>query len=126
MKPLFCCLLLLTSYYCIGQNSVPEFGKFTEEEKKLTECPFDKEADAIVLIDQASSDHDEEYRLITIRRIRIKVLKEKGIGRADIMIRYYHGDDFEFISNVEAIVANGEPSGVVNIQKVVPSQLFRQ
>lgn len=126
MKPLFCCFLLLTSYFGIGQSSVPEFGKFTEEEKKLTECAFDKEADAIVLIDQASSDHDEEYRLITNRRIRIKVLKEKGIGHADVTIRYYQGDDFEYISNVEAIVANTEPSGVVNIQKVVPSQIFRQ
>src|SRR5688500_18683429 len=108
MKPLFCCLLLLTSYFGIGQSSVPEFGKFTEEEKKLTECAFDKEADAIVLIDQASSDHDDEYRLITTRRIRIKVLKEKGIGRADIMIPYRSYEDVEFISNVEAIIANVE------------------
>jgi hypothetical protein len=126
MKPLFCCLLLLTSFFCIGQNSVPDFGKFTDEEIKLAECAFDKEADAIVLIDQASSDHDDQYRLITTRRVRFKVLKEKGIGRADIMIRYLHSDDAEFVSNVEAIVANVEPSGVVNIQKVVPSQIFRQ
>src|SRR5688572_31467688 len=124
MKPLFCCLLLLTSYFGIGQSSVPEFGKFTEEEKKLTECAFDKEADAIVLIDQASSDHDDEYRLITNRRIRIKVLKEKGIAYGDVMISYYHGDDFEFISGVEAVVCNVDASGIPSVQKVANAQIF--
>jgi hypothetical protein len=127
MKPLFCCLLLLASVCVLGQGStIPEFGHFTEEEKKMTECPFDKEADAIVLIDQASSDHDDEYRLITNRRIRIKVLKEKGIAYGDVMISYYHGDDFEFISGVEAVVCNVDASGIPSVQKVANAQIFRQ
>ena len=128
MKPLFCCLLLLASFCCLGQSSssIPEFGHFTEEEKKLAECPFDKEADAIVLIDQATSTHDDEYRLITNRRIRIKVLKEKGIGYGDVIIRFYHGDDFEFISHVEAVVCNTDGSGITNVQKVANAQIFRQ
>jgi hypothetical protein len=127
MKPLISCLLLLLAFTCaIAQSQLPEFGIFTEDEKKLLECSFDKEADAIVLIDQASSDHDDEHRLITSRRIRIKVLKEKGISRGDIMIRFYHDNDFEYISNVEAVACNFDGSGNMNVQKVANSQIFRQ
>lgn len=126
MKPLFCCLLLLACSFCIGQDKIPDFGVFTEEEKKLAECAFDKEADAIVLLDQASSDHDEEYRLITNRRIRIKVLKEKGISYGDVMIRFYHGSDFEYLNNIEAVVCNVDASGVTNVQKLANAQIFRQ
>lgn len=125
MKPLFCCLLLL-AFSCTFAQSIPDFGIFTAEEKTLTECSFDKEADAIVLIDQASSDHDDQYRLITNRRLRIKVLKDKGISNADIMIRFYHDGDFEYISNIEAIVCNFDASGNANVQKVPGSQIFRQ
>lgn len=128
MKPQLCCLLILLSVYQFGnaQTNVPEFGTFTQEEKDLQVCDFDKEADAIVLLDLASSDHDDEYRMITNRRIRIKVLKEKGISQGDIVIDYVHYSDFEFISNVEAVIYNpGEP-GAAQIQKLAGSQIFRQ
>ena len=49
MKPLICLLQLLTlCCYCTAQSTIPEFGTFTEEERTLTVCPFDKDADAIV------------------------------------------------------------------------------
>jgi hypothetical protein len=111
---------------CTAQSTIPEFGTFTPEEKTLKVCPFDKDADAIVLIDQASSDHDDEYRLITTRHIRIKILKEKGISRGDVMIRYYHGNDFEYIDKIEAIVCNFNASGGQDIKKVANAQIFRQ
>jgi hypothetical protein len=127
MKPLFCCLLLLIiTCCCKGQSTEFEFGIFTAEEINLTECPFDKEADAIVLIDHASSDHDDEFHLITNRHIRIKILKEKGISRGNITIPYWHGDDFEFIAKVEAITCNYNTSGEKEIKKVAGSQIYRQ
>jgi hypothetical protein len=73
----------------------PEFGSFSDEEKKLKQCSFDPEAEAIILLDKAVVLHDDDYQMITDRRIRIKILSEKGISRADIVIPYYSKNDFE-------------------------------
>lgn len=128
MKPLTCSLvlLLLASYACLGQTAVPEFGQFTETERNPTECSFDTEADAVVIFDLASANHDDQYRLITNRRVRFKILKEKGISRGDIEIRYYHADDFEYVLKVEALVCNFEADGNKNIQKLSGQQVYRQ
>lgn len=127
MKPLFCCLLLLTRFVSVGQNSLPDFGIFTEEERKMKECSFDPEAEAIVLIDEASSDHDDEQHLITHYRVRIKVLKEKGIAYADVEIPYWHEDDFEYVTNIEAVVLHVDTAtGEGTLEKIAPSQIFRK
>ncbi|HEX3166492.1 MAG TPA: hypothetical protein VHQ93_09505, partial [Chitinophagaceae bacterium] len=72
-----------------SQMDFPEFGSFSDEEKKLKQCSFDPEAEAIILLDKAVVLHDDDYQMITDRRIRIKILSEKGISRADIVIPYY-------------------------------------
>src|SRR5262245_9489249 len=103
MKPFLICWLLLTAgSVSVAQRTVPEFGILTEEEKKLTECDFDKEADAVILFDKASADHNDQNNLVINRHIRIKILKQKGVQRADIDIPYYSKDDFEFIGDTKA------------------------
>lgn len=82
------------------------FGDFTQEERRLTQCDFDTEAEAVVLLERAESYYDDNYSLITQRRIRIKILKEAGIERGNIHIRFYSGDDFEAIRNIDGRVLN--------------------
>lgn len=84
------------------------FGDFTPGERALILCDFDKDAEAIVLLDKAESNYDENYRLITERRIRIKILKEAGIEQGNVHLRFYSGDDFEFINNLDGKVLNYE------------------
>lgn len=126
MKPLFCCLLLLINLCCLSQIPEPDMGEFSAEERKLTECSFDKEADAVVLFDRASSDHDDQYHLITRRHIRIKLLKEKGVSRGNIQIPYYHDGEFEYISRIDALVCNFDENGSKEIKKVPNSQIYRK
>jgi len=127
MKPLYAFLLFfISTFSCFSQSPLPEFGVFTDEEKALTECSFDTEADAIVLFDDATSDYDDQHRLITRRRIRIKVLKEKGIRYADVEIPYYSEGDFEYLSDIAAIVGNTGPDGNLHVQEVDRKQVFRQ
>jgi hypothetical protein len=85
------------------QSTLPEYGVYTDKEKSLKECPFDKDAEAVVLLDEAFSFYDDEYRLITIRRIRIKILNQRGIDRGNIKILFYSKDQFEFITNIEGV-----------------------
>jgi len=104
----FTFLISLASY---SQMEFPPFGEFSNEEINIKQCSFDPEAEAIVLLDKAVANYDDNYHLITDRRIRIKILSEKGIDRANIVIPFYSKDDFEFITKMQAYTYNFDGSG---------------
>src|ERR1044071_1499475 len=106
IKPLTLLLFLFFSKTIFSQMDFPAFGTFSTEEITMKQCSFDPEADAVVLLDKAFSNYDESYHLITERRIRIKILSQKGIERADIAIPFYSKDDYEFLSKLEAYTYN--------------------
>ena len=81
------------------------------EDIALKEVPFDKSADAVVIWDKGTSNYDEQYRLITERQVKLKVLKQSGIDRGNIRIPFYSDGNFEYISNIEAIVFTPEEGG---------------
>src|SRR5258705_1144063 len=104
MRKLIPLLLLLLSFFfqkISAQSSLPPFGVYSEEEMNLKGCPFEKDAEAVVLLDEAYSDWSDNYQLVTTRRIRIKILNQRGIDRGNITIPFYSKDDFEFIKNIE-------------------------
>src|SRR6187455_678307 len=104
-------LSFLISLASFSQMVFPEFGKFTTEEISLKQCSFDPEAEAIILLDKAVVNYDDDYHMITERRVRIKILNEKGLDRANIIIPFYHKDDFEYIGKVVAYTFNYDASG---------------
>lgn len=128
MKRFVCSWFLFAIVHlCAAQTTLPEFGEITAEERSLTECPFDKEADAVVIFDEASADHNEQYNLIFTRRIKIKILKPKGIRYGDIALHYRHKDDVQYITNIEAYTCNYTHNGTIpDIKKVPTSAIYRQ
>jgi hypothetical protein len=80
----------------------------TNAEIEYKECPFDKEATAVVFLNEAVSDYDEDYQLITYHHVKLKILKDKGIDYGNITIPFYSEDDFENISSVQGTVYNYE------------------
>jgi hypothetical protein len=104
----FSFFISLVSY---SQMDFPAFGSFSDEEKKLKLCSFDPEAEAVILLDKAVVLHDDDYQMITDRRIRMKILNEKGISRADIVIPYYTKNDFENIIKIQAYTYNFNETG---------------
>lgn len=100
----FFSVFLLSFNVSLAQKEVTEFGVFTREEISLQQCEFDKDADAVVLLDKASSSYNDYHNLITERRIRFKILKERGIERGNVHIRYYSDEGFESIGGIEAAV----------------------
>ena len=107
----FLITILLFNQHLYSQIEFPGFGTFTAEDVNMKQCSFDPEADAIILLDKAVSSYDDEYRLITERRIRMKILNEKGIQRANISIPFYSKDDFEYLSRLEAYTYNFDEAG---------------
>lgn len=109
-----------------AQQQIPEFGQFGGEELIIQECSFDKEADAVVLFDIGSSGYNDQYNLITLRRIRFKILKPKGIDKANIEISYYSKEDFETVSNIRAVTYTRSGDGEIAIRELDRKTIFRQ
>jgi hypothetical protein len=115
---------LIISSLAFCQTSISEFGQFSGAEFDMKECSFDKTADAVVLFDQATSTYNDEYNLITDRRIRFKILKEKGIERGDIHVRFYNKDRFEFIGRVDATIATPDASGKITWNNLEQKSIY--
>src|SRR4051812_22246479 len=103
-KILVCLVFFVVCKTGMAQETMTDFGVFTPAEQALKQCDFDEDAEAIVLLDRAQSSYSEDYNLVTQHRIRIKILKESGIDRGNIRIRYYSGENFELIRNIEGMV----------------------
>lgn len=107
-----------------AQTSISEYGQFTPQEFAIKECSFDKTADAVILFDKAVSNYNDDYNLVTERRIRFKILKEKGIERGDVHISFYSGDKFEFIRRVDAVIATPDANGSVTWNKLEQKSVY--
>jgi hypothetical protein len=119
-------LPLLWHATAMAQPEFENWGHISAAEKNLKVCAFDSEAVAIVLFDEAVADHDDERKLITYRRIRIKILKEQGMEYANVQIPYYAGNDFQSIDNIEAKAYNFDAAGQQTEQEVERKSIFTQ
>lgn len=122
-------LIILPLLCCIRAWAQPEFeswGQLSQEERNLKVCAFDSEAVAIVLIDEAVSDYNDERHLITYRHIRIKILKEKGLEYANIVIPFYAGNDFQSIDEIEATAFNFDGTNNQTTQEVDRKSIFTE
>ena len=103
-----------------------EYGTITQDEINYKNCAFDKDANAIIFLDKASSTHTEEQQLITNRRTKFKILKESGIDKGNLRIVYRHRDDFEVIAELEAYVFNKDENGVGYKKVLDKKSIFRE
>jgi hypothetical protein len=110
---------------CVAQD-FENFGQIAPEELALIECSFDKDAQAIVLLDEATGTDNENYNLIIYRHIRIKILKESGIKNADIEIPYYHKDNAQFVDKIEGTTTNLLQNGQVEITELDRKAIYNK
>ncbi|MEO7982890.1 MAG: transglutaminase domain-containing protein [Bacteroidota bacterium] len=106
-------LVILLSKNSFAQDRIPDFAVFSNEEITMTECTFDKEADAIILFDYAFSYYDDNYQLITDRRVRIKILDQRGLDNATIKIPFYSKGGFEMIRDIDGVTYTPGSGGAV-------------
>ncbi|MBC7904818.1 MAG: DUF3857 domain-containing protein [Gemmatimonadaceae bacterium] len=100
-------VLLLAASDSFAQEFT-SYGNVTNEDYNYFSCPFDPDADAVYLVKEAHSMYNDQNNLITYHHVRLKILKDKGIGMADVSIPYYSKDNFEFIDDIEGFVYNTE------------------
>ena len=105
------CLLFLFMYASGQEIDFHGFSNATQAEREMKECNFDKDANALVLLNEAVSNFDDEYHLITDHRVRIKIFSNKGLDYGNVKIFYQRKDDFESISEIEGLTINTGPGG---------------
>ena len=120
------------SYHTVfAQKDIPSFGKVDKADLEMKECSFDEAAEAVVLFDVA-----EVYCFLNFnspanplssqleRRVRIKILNNKGLQFANVRIPFLAGHNLEDINNLSAETINLDADGKIVITKVEKSTIF--
>jgi hypothetical protein len=125
-------LLLFLTLTLSAQKTkeVPAFGKVEKADLELKECSIDKDAEAMYLFDQGTVYYRKGpntlFQMHEARRIRIKILKEKGFNHANIKLPYYSDGSYEKIIDLEAIVYNLDEAGNIVNTKLEKKAFYRQ
>jgi Domain of Unknown Function with PDB structure (DUF3857)/Transglutaminase-like superfamily len=128
-KYLLACISTLLMCTIQAQNDPPDFGKIDKSDLLLKQCEFDPDAAAYKLIDIGDVRYDYDARglkIVSERRIRIKILKDKGLDEANIKIPYISQDQLESIDNLTAVTYNLDDAGNVNVNKLEKSSIFKK
>ncbi len=129
---IFLFFLLATGVQSSAQKGLPETGEIDKADLQMTECEFDKGAEAVKLIDWASiyfngtTFHPAIFGTVYERRIRIKILKEKGLRKGNVVIPYISYDDYEKIIKLEAYTYNIDESGNIKTTKVDKASIYKK
>ena len=120
--------LTLSTINSFSQSGLPSFGKADMNELLLKECPFEKGADAMKLLDfqETEIDMDNSVRTEINRRVRIKIFNKDGVHAANIIIPYIKRNRTSKINDISAYIYNLDSSGNIITQKLEKKQILRE
>lgn len=104
-----------------GETVLP-FGKVDVADLEMKECDFDNKAEAVVLVDEGELDGFDGIELK--KRIRIKILTNKGLDWANVHLSYRNVNGSNDISNLEAQTYNLDEKGNIIITKVEKNLIY--
>lgn len=107
-----------------ANTELPPFGEIDKADLHLKTCEFDKNAEAYELMSSGDVFYkviDGDFNIVTERRIRIKILTEKGIEKSKIKIRFFSMENYETIKNISGITYNLDSAG-----NIITSQLDKE
>ena len=119
--PVLTLCFILFSLVNFAKTELPEYGEIDKTDLLLKECPFEKDAVAYELLSSGDVYYkaiDGEFNIVTERWIRIKILKEQGINKADIKIRFTTMGNYETIKDISGLTYNLDSAGNVVISKL--------
>jgi len=97
-------LLLLLGLTIKANAQTMEFGHVDTADLKMTECSFEKGANAMVLFDVAKVEYNFSSSIVMQRHRRIKIFNDKEVSLANVRIEFL--PKFEDVKNIEAEVVN--------------------
>ena len=131
MKKLFVFTVLsFTVFISFSQNEFPAFGKADLKELMMRECSFEKEANAMKLIDYQETEITTigyDIRLKIERRVRVKIFNKSGVDAANIIIPYLRKSKKSKVNDISAFIYNLDSSGATIVtQKLQKDQIFKE
>ena len=90
----------------------------------MKECDFDARAEAMVLLDDGLLEFIMPSGMELKRRVRIKILSNKGLDWANVHLSYISNGNLQNISGIEAQTYNLDANGNVVISKVDKSLVY--
>ncbi|HET9823683.1 MAG TPA: DUF3857 domain-containing protein, partial [Chitinophagaceae bacterium] len=125
--PLF--FIILANSTAFSQKTIPEFGKIDLADLLLKSCAFEPGVSAMNLFDVQEVEfkpNDYVSRLVTERRVRIKIFKEAGYKYASIKIPYFSKRGVTKMKNLDGIVYNLDSSGSISYQRLEKKDFFKE
>ena len=126
---LFILFVMVAINQCSSQPGIPEFGKVSPAELFQKECSFEKEASAYYLVNAANVEFklysDGSSRVKTERRVRIKIINQKGFEFASVSIPYIGTRKSSKINDIEAFIYTLDSSGAVVKKNVDKNDIFK-
>ena len=125
----FVLLLSATSQIILAQKDLPKFGKIDKSDLTMTNCEFDKDAVAYNLLNYGDVRYvagKNLFKIQTERRVRIKILKDKGLDYANIKIKFLSKSNYEDITSISGVTYNIDNSGNVTTTKLEKSSIFKK
>ncbi|MGV3508533.1 MAG: hypothetical protein ACO1N7_04525, partial [Sphingobacteriaceae bacterium] len=98
MKKLLLVMLIfsVTSQLSFAQET-QSYGKIDISDLELKECSFEKDANAMVLFDEAEVYFDHQFDIVLERHKRIKIFNEKAKDEANIRLKFFAAHNYEDI-----------------------------
>ena len=101
-------------------DSIPASGEIDKKDLLMTECDFDKNAEALVLFDVGKIIFKAYVKVNTefTGHIRIKILSNKGLDQANVKLYYLKGEFGERLTIEDAQTFNLDEKGNIVITRV--------
>lgn len=123
MRHFILTLVFLITVFTSIKASPPntKFGKISDDEWQMTECPFDTSASAVILMEEARIFYGADHINYFVHK-RIKIFDENGYDYAFIQIPYVGDESQEWIERLKAYTYVKDENGKVTRQKVTDVQ----
>ena len=131
MKKFILLLIISILFASLSAQEISlKYGDVTRDELSFSVYPQDSSANAVVLYEDISTNYKytgEDFKLISVYKRKIKILKSEGVEVANVSIPYYLTtnltDRGEKISSIEAFSYNLE-NGKVKKEKMGKDLVF--
>lgn len=108
------------------KDNIPAFGKVEKADLEMKECDFDSKAEAMVLLDEGELDYLAATGLELKRRVRIKILTDKGLDWANVKLRFRSEANAQDINNIDAQTYNLDAGGNIVVTKVEKKLIYEK
>lgn len=117
---------LLPALLALGQKEAPPFGKIDKADLEMTSCDIEPEADLYTLVRTGEITFSMGSSILrqTVYRVRVKILSDKMVGKANIRLDYLSRDRIQAIGDVQGLTYNLDEGGNIVISKLAKSGIF--